>query len=393
VTDNNNPYGNISPPQSFTPNPFSAQSSSNQGNYQNNDTKNIDTFVSQRSNDNKNINCEVNNLNLRSARFRKGREESWKKLEELLGRMEKKGLRSLSAEENVELPRLYQITLSSLAVARNMILDRHLLMYLESLTFRAYIAVYGPRETLPELFGKFIKKDFPKAVRSLRYHVLISFIILLTGFLSGFFMVKMDMNNFHNLVPVELAPVNPSDSKEWIIQNEIHSQWLGYEETFILFAEFLFKHNSKVAIFAFSTSFMIGIPTISIIFTNGQTIGAMVSLHDEKDLLFQYLAWLSIHGITELLAFVLASAAGLSIAHRIVMPGNKKRLTALAIYGKQAGMVMIGVIFMLFIAAILEGGFRQLISNTPGRAIIALSTALFWFRYFVFQGKDKEREN
>jgi uncharacterized membrane protein SpoIIM required for sporulation len=330
-------------------------------------------------------------LSLRSARFRKGREESWKKLEELLQKLEKKGLSSLTAEENVELPRLYQITLSSLSVARSMILDRHLLMYLESLTFRAYIAVYGPRKTFRELFGDFAARDFPEAVRGIRRYVLAAFVVFLTGFLSGFLMVKVDINNFNVVVPEEMAPVNPSDSRKFILEREIFQKWPGYEETFIKFSQFLFTHNSRVAILSFASSFLLGLPTIGITFSNGQILGAMISLHDEKKLTLDYVAWLSIHGVTELLAFILAAGGGLSIAWKMILPGNKTRLAALAENGKRAGVVMMGVIFMLFAAAILEGGFRQLIASTPGRAAVALLTALFWLRYFLFRGKGENR--
>jgi uncharacterized membrane protein SpoIIM required for sporulation len=327
-------------------------------------------------------------LSLRSARFRKGREESWRRLEELLAKMDKKGLRALSAEESVDLPGLYQITLSSLSVARNMILDRNLLIYLEGLSFRAYLAVYGPRDTLWEIIKRFIVKDFPESARKLKFHILISFVILLSGFVSGFLVVHEDLNNITSIVPEPLLPVPISATKEYILENEIFQKWPGFKSTFLRLSDFLFQHNSRVAIFAFSTSFLIGLPTIGILFDNGRIIGAVVSLHNEKDLLIPYLAWLSIHGVTEILAILLASAAGLSIAQRIILPGNRSRLKALALYGKEAAGVMIGALMMLFIAAILEGGFRQLVSATSGRAIIAFATLLFWIYYLGYQGKE-----
>ena len=40
-------------------------------------------------------------------------------------------------------------------------------------------------------------------------------------------------------------------------------------------------------------------------------------------------------------------------------------------------------VLMFFVAAILEGVFRQLISNTPGRFAVAAATAIAWLIYFV----------
>jgi uncharacterized membrane protein SpoIIM required for sporulation len=328
---------------------------------------------------------------LRSARFRKGREESWKLLEELLTRIDKKGLKSLSADEEVELPHLYEVAISSLALARNTSLDRRLLMYLESLCFRAYIVVYGPRETFLQVFTNFVTYSFPQAVRGLKLYILVAFIIFLAGFISSFVLINQDLNNFQDVFSFRDAPVSPENSREDILEQEIFQEWPGFEDTFVHFANFLFTNNSKVAMLSFSLSFLLGIPTVYIAWTNGNYLGAIVSLHNSKDLLVPYIAWLSIHGITEILAFLFATAAGLSIAKCILLPGNHSRHKALSIYGKDAGVVMVGVVLMLLIAAILEGGFRQLINNTPGRLLFALLTSLFWFYYFYFVGKNKEK--
>ena len=84
-------------------------------------------------------------LVLKSSEFRKGRQDSWRELEGLVGRVERRGVRSLSLDELQRLPILYRAALSSLSVARTIALDRNLLLYLESLALRAFLAVYGPR--------------------------------------------------------------------------------------------------------------------------------------------------------------------------------------------------------------------------------------------------------
>jgi hypothetical protein len=38
---------------------------------------------------------------------------------------------------------------------------------------------------------------------------------------------------------------------------------------------------------------------------------------------------------------------------------------------------------MFFVAAILEGGFRQLVASTPGRFAVAAATALGWIAYLT----------
>jgi uncharacterized membrane protein SpoIIM required for sporulation len=326
---------------------------------------------------------------LRSAMFRKGREESWTRLEALLAKMDKSGGRKLNASEALELPGLYQTAVSSLSLARNLILDRKLLVYLENLSFRAYIAVYGPRETLWEVFRRFVSRDFPQAVRGVRLHFLASLLVMAAGFFSGYILVSYDLNNYHELLPIGMAPVSSSDSQQTILEEEIFAPWPGFEDTFVNFATFLFRNNSKVAILTFTLSFAFGVPTAALLFYNGKIVGAVVSLHVQKDLGVPYIAWLMIHGVTEFMAILLAGAAGFSIAQAIVLPGALPRRQAVAKAGARAGIVMLGAVLMLFIASILEGGFRQLISFTAGRAFFALFTAMFWYWYFVYRGRDE----
>ena len=52
------------------------------------------------------------------ASLRKGREDGWRELEDLVQRVERRGMRALSLDELERLPILYRATLSSLSVSR-----------------------------------------------------------------------------------------------------------------------------------------------------------------------------------------------------------------------------------------------------------------------------------
>jgi len=104
-------------------------------------------------------------LSIRSSRFRAKREADWKALETLVTQAERKGQRSLSFEEAVQLARLYRQTISALATAREISLDKALLEYLEALSARAYLAVYAPQESLGGMFTRFFRQTAPQAKR------------------------------------------------------------------------------------------------------------------------------------------------------------------------------------------------------------------------------------
>jgi hypothetical protein len=61
------------------------------------------------------------------------------------------------------------------------------------------------------------------------------------------------------------------------------------------------------------------------------------------------------------------------------------------LHGRQAALIAVGGILMLFVAGILEGGFRQLVQSTPLRFAIGWAIAALWVIYFSRCGKGARR--
>jgi uncharacterized membrane protein SpoIIM required for sporulation len=108
----------------------------------------------------------------------------------------------------------------------------------------------------------------------------------------------------------------------------------------------------------------------------------MFALYARHGLALPLGGWLMIHGVTELFAVTLASAAGLHLGWTLVFPGEATRVDAMAAAGKRAGAVMFGVIVMLFVAGALEGVARQLVTNDIARYAIAVASGVLWLIYF-----------
>lgn len=325
---------------------------------------------------------------IRSVEFRKGREQGWRRLDDLVGRIERDGIASLTAREAQELPLLYRAAMSSLSVARNIALDRNLLLYLENLSLRAYLAVYGPRASLRERIREFLRRGFPRCVREMRWHLLAAFLFLMAGVAAGYVLVWSDINNFHMFVPEDMAQKRgPDTTAEELIREELLAPFPGFIETFVVFANSLFRHNAVVGMFSFALGFALGLPTLFLLLYNGVIIGAFIALHADKGLTVDFIGWLSIHGVTEILAILLCGAAGFVVAEKIIFPGALPRLQSLALHGKKAAAVVAGAVVLFFIAGILEGGFRQLITSTPLRFAFAVGTGALWLLYFAKVGK------
>ncbi|MDR1872923.1 MAG: stage II sporulation protein M [Deltaproteobacteria bacterium] len=330
-------------------------------------------------------------LKLKSAVFRQKREASWLRLDALITQLEKRSFKSLTASEALELPLLYQTAISSLALARRLFIDISLIDYLENLALRGHFAVYGPRKSFMEVLTDFFARDFPRAVRALKLPVLLAFLALFSGVAAGFLEVASDESAFYSLVPAELAgDRGPAAPVSRLRDEIIFAPWAGFEESFIHFASYLFERNSFVAFLAFGLGFALGVPTVFVLFNNGQILGAMTAVHWRKDIALDFIGWVSIHGVTELLAIILAGGAGLGVAIRILFPGRQSRLDSLAHSGPQVAAVMVGATFMLLVAGFIEGGLRQLVGFTFPRFFIAGLTLFAWAYYFLLFGKEDQ---
>lgn len=321
-------------------------------------------------------------LTLKSAAFRREREPGWRELEMLLERVGRHGVASLDPQSLERLPLLYRAALSSLSVARAIALDRHLLLYLEDLALRAYLVVYGPRERLRDSIGGFFRRGLPRAVQSARWHVLIALLTLICGTVAGFLLTMGDESWFTVLVPASLAGGRgPWSTRADLLNNEIFAPWPGFIDSFLSLANFLFQHNTAIGILSFSLGFLAGVPTLLLTAYQGLTFGSFLALHYDRGLLWQCLGWVSIHGVTEFGAIILSAAAGLVVAQHVLFPGRYSRVESLRSCGGTAARIAIGAMVLFFLAAILEGGFRQLVQSTPLRMIIGIGVGAVWIAY------------
>jgi uncharacterized membrane protein SpoIIM required for sporulation len=331
-------------------------------------------------------------LVLKSREFRKGREEGWRELDDMVQRVERRGVHSLSLDELERLPILYRAALSSLSVARTIALDRNLLLYLENLALRAYLAVYGPRVDPVEGLRKFFVYDLPAAVRAARWHILIVTLALLAGVAAGFILTVQDESWFTSFMPADMAGGRgPASTAAQLRDKELFAPWPGPVEAFGIFANVLFSHNTAVGLLCFGLGLAAGIPTLMLVVYQGLSLGAFVALHYDRGLTVDCLGWLSIHGTSELGALILLAAGGLVIADKILFPGRYSRIENLALHGRQAAQMAVGGILMLFVAGILEGGFRQFIQSTPLRFAVGLAIGALWIAYYGLCGRSKRQ--
>ena len=86
-------------------------------------------------------------------------------------------------------------------------------------------------------------------------------------------------------------------------------------------------------------------------------------------------------------AAALCGAASMAIGGSLVAPGTLGRRQALAHAGRRAAPVVMGAMAMFGIAGLIEGFFRQLVSDLPTRLALAALTALLWAAWLGLGGR------
>jgi uncharacterized membrane protein SpoIIM required for sporulation len=325
-------------------------------------------------------------VDLKSYQFRRDRESSWLELEALIERVEKKSIRALSAVELERLPILYRQALSSLSVARSISLDENLVEYLEGLAGRAYFCVYGTRSPVWRPAAAFLLRTFPRAVRAAKWQVIVAALIMGLGVATAYTLTIREPDLFYAFVDEAYSQGRNPTATTAALREVLYDEGT-MTDSLATFATFLFTHNAQVGILAFSVGFLLGIPVFLLMFMNGLILGAFAALYASRGLSVDLWGWLLPHGVTELLAVVLCGGAGLILAQSLVLPGRRSRLRNLALRGREAAVVVIGAVMMLFIAALIEGFFRQLVTDISARYIVAAVSAALWTLYFGFAGK------
>jgi uncharacterized membrane protein SpoIIM required for sporulation len=329
-------------------------------------------------------------LRLKSQKFREARQGDWRALNSALDRADRQGLGGFSVEEILNLPLLYRSAMSSLSMAQSISLDRNMVTYLQALCARAYVTVYGPQTRIKDVLSGFFVRDWPRGVRRLWPEISVSIVVFLVGIIAGWMVCAHDSSWYANFVGGMSEGRTPSASAEALRKTLGHSP---KDAMLSPFAVFLMTHNTGVAISAFAFGIVFGIPTFALTLYTGLQMGAMLWLFSSKGLGIDFAAWLSIHGTTEISAFIIAGACGFHIARRMMFPGDLPRRAALAEAGRLTGTAMIGVALMLTVAGCLEGIGRQTITEPVFRFAIGGVMLTLWLLFYILVGRSKKADS
>lgn len=306
------------------------------------------------------------------------RRQRWDRLEQLLTRIERQGLKTLSTRELMEFSVIYRQTATDLARAKSERMNQTVVNYLNQLVSRAYNHIYVSETTSWRQFKRLLTHDFPALVRQHCDLIAVAFGLLTIGWLAGFAGYLLGPEIISQWMPPGFSTeiLNRYQSNQWFNDPLVNRPYLAAR---------IIYNNLWVAVKAFAGGMLCGVYTGLILGLNGFMLGVTSALFWQNGYFFDFWAMILPHGILELSAFCLAGAGGLLLARSLLFPGEYRRADALKSHGGAAAQLFAGTAVLLVIAGLIEG-FLSTINVTAIAAWIRLAfagaTAFLLLGYF-----------
>jgi uncharacterized membrane protein SpoIIM required for sporulation len=277
------------------------------------------------------------------------RETNWKRLDVLLQKVEKKGLKTLAASEIKELASLYRSVSADLARARSNKAANILTQDLQKLTSRAYSQIYqGKRDREWRQIWEFYLWGFPQVVQDTWIYIAVAFAIFFISAIVAWWYAWFDPSFMSLIVPEGLIEKVRDKGELWM------GSIVGTEP---LASSSIMTNNLGVCFRAVGGGITAGFFTVFLLINNGLLMGAIGALVGQNNLAYPFWGFVLPHGSLELPAIFFAGGAGLLIGKAILFPGRYLRIDALKINGLKAAQLVFGIVPMLVIAGTIEGFF------------------------------------
>ncbi|WP_426224968.1 stage II sporulation protein M [Pseudarthrobacter sp. DSP2-3-2b1] len=294
--------------------------------------------------------------------------DKWSRLHELAHK------RRLSGEEADELLRLYQTTSAHLSFIRSVAPEGGLSASLSATLVQARTRFTGARSNFMTDLARFFVAALPAAFYRLRW--------LTVACGAAFVVVGAAYAVWIGTSPEALRSV----ASDAAVRQYVEQDFIDYysENPAASFAGAVWTNNAWISAQAVALG-ITGIWVPMILFTNAQAVGIAAGIFaavGKQDVFYSYILP---HGLMELTAVFIASAAGLRIFWAMVSPGSRTRGRAVADEGRSLITVALGLVLVLFISGLVEGFVTP--SALPVWAKISIGAAVlaaYWIYVLVW---------
>ncbi|MCA1823057.1 MAG: stage II sporulation protein M [Mycobacteriales bacterium] len=287
---------------------------------------------------------------------------TWGRLEHLLRRAARP--RRLSEAELDELVDLYQRTATHLSVVRTASPDPQLVERLSGLVARARSAVTATRAPAWANVARFVTVSFPAAVYRSRWWCL--------GAAAGSIVVAFAMGAWLAGSPELQRTLAPPEQIRQLVEHDFADYYRSAPAA--AFAARVWTNNAWVTAGAISLGVLLMVPTIYLLAANALNVGVAGGYLVANGKAGLFFGLILPHGLLELTAVFVAAGIGLRLGWTVIDAGSRRRADALAVEGRVAVRVAVGLVGVLFVSGLLEAFITP--SGLPTWARVGVGSAV-----------------
>jgi uncharacterized membrane protein SpoIIM required for sporulation len=309
---------------------------------------------------------------------------SRQRLSELVNRASLlRGLRNLTDDELLEFGRLYRRVASELSHARTHGANASEVEQLNWLVGRAHGLLYVSRSSGWFGIRSFFRRELPQTLRRHGRLIALAASIMAGAAVVGA-LIQMYRPDFLDVV----APGLSGAVDSLAARHSGGRDWLPADFRPVA-SSLIMTNNIQVSILAFSTGILLCIPTILVVAYNGLVLGALAAGISHTPAAIYFWSFVAPHGVIELPSIAIAAAAGLLLGLAVIAPGEYSRTDALRVAGRQAAVLMMGVVVFLMVAGTVEGLFSPAITPPAVKFAVAWVLALGFWYYILAVGRER----
>ncbi|UCM88386.1 stage II sporulation protein M [Streptomyces marincola] len=299
----------------------------------------------------------------------------WERLEALLKRRRAR----LTGAEADELVVLYQRAATHLSVLQSSAPDPALTARLTTLVARARSAVVGSRRSTWRDALAFFTSGFPAACYRTR-HWWVPTALVFTGLVAALGWWIADNPQ------VQASIAAPEELREMTRPGGAYESYYSSSPAAAFSAQ-VWTNNAQVAGLSLALGALLGIPVLWVLLQNAVNVAVGVGLMAASDRLDVFLGLILPHGLLELTAVFVAAGVGLRLGWKVIDPGPRTRLAALAQEGRAAIGMAIGLAVVLLLSGAIEGFVTPSGLPTWARIAIGVVAELAFLAYVFIVGK------
>ena len=321
---------------------------------------------------------------MREVAFIKQNKEKWLSFEQSISNNDFK--------DSDELASHYIQLINDLAYAQTYYPKSKVILYLNQLAAKAFQKIYKTKRQDTNRLISFWKTEVPLIVYQYRKFIYIAFAIFslftfigtISAANNGEFVRSILGDNYVNMTLENIEAGDP------VAVYKSGSNWGSFIGITI--------NNLRVGIIAFVLGVFGGVGTIWIMFKNCIMLGSFQYFFYEKNVFWESVRGIWIHGSMEIFAIVIECAAGLILGASILFPGTHSRYTSFKQGAKTGIKILVSTFPFTFSAGFLEGfvtRYSNIMPNWLSVGIILTTLGLISYYYliypFIVHRKEQQR--